>query len=174
MSESDINSSHGNFLFISFSPLQWLYSIKAGLVHNCQALYNNFRQSFLGHSALTILDLVVLCEGWALTGWHDCCCLFFCLFWAHLHEVELGAPALAPSAWHTLSCWSLITLPARLRGSVKAWIWQGLLRVMEEKASRELFLLFQHSWVLLCYLRAPGSSAWLQNWCISVLWSTKG
>lgn len=68
MSESDINSSHGNFLFISFSPLQWLYSIKAGLVHNCQALYNNFRQSFLGHSALTILDLVVLCEGWALTG----------------------------------------------------------------------------------------------------------
>lgn len=68
VSESDKNSSHGNFLFISFSPLQWLYSIKAGLVHNCQALYNNFRQSFLGHSALTILDLVVLCEGWALTG----------------------------------------------------------------------------------------------------------
>lgn len=64
VSESNRNSSHGNFLFTGLSLLEWLHSIKAGLVHSCQATYNNFRKSFVGHSALTILDLVVLCESW--------------------------------------------------------------------------------------------------------------
>lgn len=169
MSESDLNSSHGNFLFISFSPLQWLYSIKAGLAHNCQAPYNNFRQSFLGHSALTILDLVVVCEGWALTGWQDCCCLFFCLFLSFSARDRAWSPCPGTSSVTNPVLLETDHPPCHPERISEGWTWQHLLRVMEEKPSRGLFLLFHHSWVVLCYPRARGSSAWQENWSISVL-----